>query len=55
MLDLDAPIKGDQPAVQPPEPPRSGRSRNRGQTSRTSANGSSAAVATDGASQPRPA
>jgi hypothetical protein len=53
MLDLDAPIKGDQPAVQRPKPPRSGRSRNREQTHSTPANGSSAAAATNGASQRR--
>jgi hypothetical protein len=53
MLDLDAPIKGDKPAVQRPEPPRSGRSRNREQTDRTPANGSSAAAARNGASQRR--
>ena len=55
MLDLDAPIKGDPPAVQRSERSRSGRSRNRDQTSRAPANGSFAAMATDRASQSRPA
>jgi hypothetical protein len=39
MLDLDAPIKGDQSALHQSEPPRSGRSRNRKQPSRPLANG----------------
>jgi hypothetical protein len=51
MLDLDEPIKGDQPAALRPEP-RPVRSVKK--TSRTPANGSSAAAATNGSSQRRP-